>query len=266
MKKYITVFKSSFQDQIVYRLNFIIWRLRNVLRVLMVFFLWRMIFVAQNSVFGYTSSQINSYILLSIIVLAFVWSSPSNEQVATQISNGELSNYLLKPINYMGYWLSRDWSNKLLNLIFSIGEVSIFILLFRPNITTTFGLMNTIAGIVLILISSMIYFWVGKIAHYSTFWMPENTWGMMFFVLVLVELFSGMLFPLNILPGYLYNLIQLLPFPYMVYFPVQILLGKIIGFEAIKIILQAVMMLFLSWWISRVIWKKGLRQYTADGR
>lgn len=103
MKKYLVLFRLSLANEFTYRLNFLIWRARNVLRVLMVFFLWKIIFTQQNMAFGYSSEQMNVYILLSMVILAFVWSAPSNDLVGGQIADGQLSNFLLKPIDYLKY-------------------------------------------------------------------------------------------------------------------------------------------------------------------
>jgi ABC-2 type transport system permease protein len=146
-----------------------------------------------------------------------------------------------------------------------LAEVSIFIVVGKIPVHISFS-PNIFLGLVLIVISSITYFWLGKIAHYVTFWTPENTWGMMFLVLVLVELFSGMLFPLQILPKFIFDIVSWLPFPYMVYFPTQIILGQIPSTEVTKLLIQASLVLFICWQTSMFMWRKGLRQYSADGR
>ena len=45
VRKYWVVFQQSFQNEFVYRLNFILWRFRNVLRILMTYFLWHSVFL-----------------------------------------------------------------------------------------------------------------------------------------------------------------------------------------------------------------------------
>jgi len=118
MRKYLTVFAIDWQNQFIYRLNFILWRLRNVLRVLMTYFLWTSIFSSQTSVFGYTREQMVAYLLLALFVNSLVASAPSNDNVGGEVSNGTLNNFLVKPIGYLRYWFTRDLSSKLLNIIF----------------------------------------------------------------------------------------------------------------------------------------------------
>src|SRR3989344_3347986 len=119
MKKYLTVFSLSFQNEFTYRLNFILWRFRNVLRILMTFFLWQVVFSTRTTAFGYSHSRMFSYILFVFVIQALVMAAPSNDNIGGEIGNGDLSNYLVKPISYLKYWLTRDLASKLLNALFA---------------------------------------------------------------------------------------------------------------------------------------------------
>jgi len=125
MRKYLTVFAVDWQNQFIYRLNFFLWRFRNVLRVLMTYFLWTSIFAYRTTVFGYTREQIMAYLLLVIFLYGFVGSCPSNDNVGGEVSSGALNNFLVKPIGYLRYWFTRDLSSKLLNTVFAVGEISL---------------------------------------------------------------------------------------------------------------------------------------------
>ena len=95
------------------------WRVRNVLRIFLVFFLWDSIFSDPGrTLFGYDRSKILTYVFGILIVRAFVLSARAAD-VAGEIANGDLSNYLLKPVSYFKYWLTRDLSSKVLNMGFA---------------------------------------------------------------------------------------------------------------------------------------------------
>ena len=54
MKKLWSIFKISFEQEFAYRLNFILWRVRNVFQVLLTYFLWSTVFTNPNTqIFGY---------------------------------------------------------------------------------------------------------------------------------------------------------------------------------------------------------------------
>ena len=266
MRKYLTVFGLSFQNEFTYRLNFILWRFRNVLRMMMVFILWNSVFAVNKVAFGYTREQMLTYVFLVLIVSAFVASAPSNENIGGEISNGDLSNYLLKPVNYLKFWLTRDWASKLLNIIFAAGEVTLLYLWLKPQIFLAASLVTLVIGVVMCLVAALLYFYLTKIAVFVSFWAPENTWGAMFTILIAVEMLGGTIFPLDILPNWANTALQFTPFPYLVYYPIATLVGKLSLGQSVRILFQAIVLLSLIWYLAMKIWKNGLKVYQASGR
>ncbi|MEK9200987.1 MAG: ABC-2 family transporter protein [Patescibacteria group bacterium] len=266
MRKYITIFSLSFQNEFTYRLNFILWRLRNVLRILMVITLWNVVLSGRDSVFGYSSDQLIAYVLLASIVQTLVMASPSNDAVGGEIANGDLSNYLVKPISYIKFWFTRDLASKLLNILFAIGEFFFLIIIFRPNISFPFSIQNLIYGLLALSLAIISYFFVSKIAVFVSFWIPENTWGFMFIVLVFLEMLSGVIFPLDVMPSAVRFLVDLTPFPYLVYYPISIYVGKFTLSETLVILLKSSLWMVTSFFIVSRIWRKGLRVYSSEGK
>ncbi len=266
MKKYLTVFGLSFQNEFTYRLNFILWRFRNVLRVLMTFFLWNSIFSQNRIAFGYSREQMMAYVFLVLVITAFVSSAPSNDNIGGEIANGDLSNYLTKPISYMKYWLTRDWSSKLLNLLFAFGEISLLYFWLRPQLIINSSPGSVVIGVLLCVSAALIYFLVTKLAVMVAFWIPENTWGLMFSFLVLFEVLSGAIFPLDVLPTLGSKLLQFTPFPYMIYYPIAVMVGKLSPAQGLRILLQSLVWLGVGIWLVNKMWKSGLKTYSATGR
>ena len=94
MNKYLQVFKISFAQEFAYRFNFIMWRVRNVLQIFLVFFLWSTIFSDPDKViFGYNKDKILTYIFGIMIMKALVLSARVVD-VSGEISRGDLTNYL----------------------------------------------------------------------------------------------------------------------------------------------------------------------------
>src|SRR3972149_10285999 len=132
MNKYLQIFKISFAQEFAYRLNFIMWRVRNVLQIFLVFFLWTTIFADQSKeIFGYNRDKIITYVFGILVLKALVLSARVID-VSGEISRGDLTNYLLRPVNYFRYWFTRDLSSKALNLAFATVEIAILYFLLRP--------------------------------------------------------------------------------------------------------------------------------------
>lgn len=266
MKKYLTVFSLSFENEFVYRLNFILWRLRNVLRILMTFFLWNSIFAHNKIAFGYSKEQMFAYVFLVLILSSFVMAAPSNDTIGSEISSGDLSNYLIKPIGYLRYWLTRDWASKLLNMLFVGGEVMLLYLILRPTIVLAASPFQFILGIIASIVAALTFFNITKLAVSVSFWNPEDTWSVMFLVMVLMETMAGVVFPLDILPANIGLALQFTPFPYLIYYPIAIIVGRLSLAVSLRILLQSLVWLALSAVGANRVWLFGLKSYAASGR
>lgn len=58
------------------------------------------------------------------------------------------------------------------------------------------------------------------------FWASENMWVLSFLLIVSAEVLGGAIFPLDVLPAGITQFLQFTPFPYLIYYPIQLLLGK----------------------------------------
>ncbi|OGM12683.1 hypothetical protein A3A76_04180 [Candidatus Woesebacteria bacterium RIFCSPLOWO2_01_FULL_39_23] len=267
MSKYSQVFKISLQDEFVYRLNFVLWRLRNVFSIFLVFFLWDSIFSVQDRViFGYDRVKILTYIFALMFVKAIVFASKTMD-VTGEIARGDLSNSLLKPLDYFKYWLTRDVASKTLNLSFALVETTLLFLILKPPFFLQNNLISILLFIVSLLIAVALYFLILFIVSSSAFWVPEMGWAIHFIItIVILEFLSGSLFPLDVLPKPIFSILSFTPFYYLIFFPIEVYLGKISGGEAVRGILISFVWVVILYLLMRSIWQKGLKVYQAYGR
>ena len=173
MRKYLNVFKISFAQEFAYRLNFIMWRVRNVLQILVLFFLWTTVFSDQGRViFGYDKAKILTYVFGVLIVRALVFSARAVD-VAGEISKGDLTILLLKPINYFRYWLTRDFSSKVLNLGFAVVEIAILFPLLKPAIFLQTNGYSLLGFAISLTIAVLLFFTILMATNFVTFWAPQ---------------------------------------------------------------------------------------------
>ena len=263
MRKYLTVFAVDWQNQFIYRLNFVLWRVRNILRLLMTYFLWRGVFNTNVSVFGYSQNQMLTYVFLVLLVQTLVTSAPSSDNIGGEIGNGELSNYLVKPVSYIGYWFTRDLSSKLLNIIFASVELTLLWLVFQPELQIP---VHLLAFVVSSILAVFIFYFLNIATRFVSFWTPENTWGLSFLVIILIETLAGGIFPLDILPHWTNVALQFTPFPYLIYYPIAIFLGKITGIYLLRILFQSLLYCAIMYYFAQIIWRRGLKVYASEGR
>lgn len=266
LHKYLQVFITSWENGFIYRLNFIMWRFRVVLQMLTVYFLWSSVLSNSPNAFGYTPAMFLTYILGTSLVRSIVFSSQSTG-VQADIGSGDLNNHLTRPINYFMYWFSQDLADKLLNLGFAVIEISLFILLIKPPLVVPPSLPYLFLCIISVILAMVMYFFFSLIIALTTFWMPEgNGWPQRFFVYVILEFFAGGLFPLDILPQPLAQIVTRLPTAYMLNTPLQIYLGRVPFTEIITILPQMILWTVIFALIAQFQFRRGLRVYGAYGR
>src|SRR4051794_13594148 len=90
--------------------------------------LWRAIYAGkQSDVAGYTLAQMISYYLIVTIVDALTAVNEDDWQIAADIKDGNISQFLLKPINYLIYRLCLFFSGRLTYLTVAAAPLAIFI-------------------------------------------------------------------------------------------------------------------------------------------
>jgi ABC-2 type transport system permease protein len=267
MNKYLQIFKISFQEEFAYKINFIMWRVRNAFQIIITFFLWNTIFSNPGQViFGYDRARILTYVFALMIVRALVLSARAVD-VSSDVAEGNLSNYLVKPISYFKYWFTRDVASKALNLGFAAVEFAALFLILKPPFYFQTNAFVLLAFLIAVVLAMLIFFCLLFIISAVPFWAPELGWGAQFLVTtVILEFLSGSLFPIDILPPILQKIVMTLPFPYMIFFPVQVYLGKITGVAQVQGFLISAVWLAALWISMKYVWTKGLKVYQAFGR
>jgi ABC-2 type transport system permease protein len=265
MRKYLQVIRITFQEYFVYRLNFLFWRLRAFIQLLVIYFLWLAVIPEGTMIFGYDQAKILTYILGTSIIRSFILASRSID-VAGEVSSGELSNFLLKPIDYLGRWLAKDIPDKILNLFFSIIGISLIIFFLRPPIIIQTNLLIIFLTTISIILGIILYFYLSFSLSLSAFWTPENVWPPRFLATIIIEFFAGSLFPLDILPAGIFKALKFLPFPYLLFFPLDVYLGRLTLPEILTGMIISVFWILVFWQLAKLLFRLGVRSYVAWGR
>lgn len=264
MKKYFLVLRNTWDEMTTYRLNFVMWRIRTVMNLLTVYFLWVAVIPQQGSLFGYTSSLMLTYIILTPLFGALTLSTRTHE-IGENINSGDLSTYLVRPFNYLLYWFSRDIGDKLMNLMFSISEVAILFFILKPPFFLQDNPIYLVFTIVALCFGLLINFFIGCLLGMFGFW-SADVWAPRFIFYIVMTFFAGGIFPLDILPGPFFKISELLPFQYIMYFPIKVYLGQLSILQMTQGLGISFIWIILTFSFVRIVWLKGLRAYTAVGR
>lgn len=264
MNKYIRAARNTWEEALSYRFSFMMWRFRNLVGLLSIYFLWYAVIPQGTTAFGYNQSSILTYVLLTSLVGAIVMSNRSY-MIGDEINNGNLSNFLLQPINYFMYWFSKDVGDKLMNIFFSIGELFLVILILKPTFFIQTKPEFILLFLLCVFLAIILYFFINILLGMVGFWSPDF-WAPRFIFVILLGFFAGEYFPLNILPDYLYKIFEMLPFYYLIYFPIKIYLGQVSVINSLTGMVILILWIIFFAVITNLVWRKGLRAYSAQGK
>lgn len=263
LRKYLAIFRISWQNVLEYRFNFLMGRVRSLVLLLTLYFLWTTVFAGRESLFGFSRDQIITYVLGSTFLFSLVFVH-SMDDIADGIANGRLSLFLLKPVNFLGYWFVRRVASRLMHLLTTSAELAIFVILVRPQFFTQLD-SRVLALSLLTLLSAIILFTLlDFLAGLTSFW-TIHAYGPRFAFKMLMEFTSGRFFPLNILPAFLFRVVNFLPFSFLVFFPLNVYLGRLTTSEIYRGLTNQVVWIAALFLVLKIIWSRGLRRYEAVG-
>ena len=72
-------------------------------------------------------------------------------------------------------------------------------------------------------------------------------------------------FPVSMLPGPLQHVLLFTPFPYQLYFPVAVYMGKISGTQLETGLAIQIFWVLASFALARFAWARGIKKYAAFG-
>jgi ABC-2 type transport system permease protein len=262
--KYILIAKNTLQEYFVYRVNFFFWRLQVFISFLTFYSLWSA--VGRSPGFSsslYSLSELYSYFVIGYIIRALVFTTRTQD-LGGDIQNGQFSTLLLKPINIIKYYFSRDVIDKLFNLLFMIFEFYLIIILFHPNLILP-SPTNFLIFILFLILSISIFFFYSLAISFSAFWI-DSAWSIRFLSgVVFVNLFSGQFIPLDLLPPIIYKILVFTPFPYMYFYPVKFFIGQINLSQAIIYLITGFLCLIITAIFSMTLWLKGKQRFQSYG-
>ncbi len=268
MRKYWHVINVGIQNTLVYRMNFVFRSTFSLIPLFATISLWRAVYAGKADgsveIAGYSLAQMISYYLVLTIVESLTAVTEDDWQIAADIKDGNISQFLLKPIDYLTYRLCLYFSGRLVFTVCALLPVTLFIASHRAyfhlpaDVATwfAFGLSTVLTGLLQFFMSytmALLAFWVLEV---STF---------IFILFAFEYIAGGHLFPIDILPPAAQQLLMLTPFPYQLFFPVNVYLGRITGDALVHGLVIQLLWVIATYGLARLVWARGIRKYSAVG-
>ncbi len=240
-----------------YRAELIFWVLSGSFPLIFLG-LWNQ--AAQSSDLGFTPAEFARYFLGVFFVrqMSVVWVIWDFEKEVVQ---GKLSPLLLQPIDPVWRHFFGHVAERLTRIPFILLLVGLFCLLYPEAIwiPTPYACFW---GLTVLMLSFCLRFLIQYTFAMLAFWVERATAIEQFWFLFYVFL-SGMIAPLELFPSSVRVIALWTPFPYLVYFPANLLIGRPVDLPKGIFIMFAWGAIALL--INRLLWRAGLRQYSGMG-
>lgn len=217
--------------------------------------------VIKESSTSFTLREALSYFLIidGISTIFLIRSQKFGSMLRKSIKSGEISNFLIKPINVILSMYATTLGERSVGGFVSILFIVGGIILNPPQKILSlllFGLFVALAAI----LGFAVNLFEGVITFYTT-----EPAGIMNMISHIIKIFSGFWIPLNFFPSAMKKIVEMTPFPYMLYIPYQSLRFNSFDNEVFRNF-----GISLFWSISLTLmmyyfWRKGLARYEAIG-
>lgn len=263
LDKYYYCFFMGFQNALEYRVDFLFSLISCIFPIIIQVSLWSAIYKATGTgiVYGYSYKQMIMYTLLVGLVGKFL-ATGFEWEINEDIKMGGLSKYIVRPLNYIYYRLSCFLGGRVSLSIVVIFFMIIIMSIFQGEEKLT--LLRVLFIIITFILAMLLNFFIYFILGISAFYFTEAS-KIFPAVSIIFTVISGGIFPLDILgEGYM-KFLNLMPFKYMLQFPVDVLIGKVSNDDLLFGVTVQLIWAILIFIFLKALFNKGLKKYVAIG-
>ncbi|MGB8706417.1 MAG: ABC-2 family transporter protein [Dehalococcoidia bacterium] len=245
-----------------YRAALLIWMIGQVLEPLVYLIVWSIVSKSSGgSIRDYTTSDFAAYFIVLMLVNQFTYTWIMYE-FEYRIREGILSFALLKPVHPIHSDIADNVSSKLITLPTMILIAAGLAVGFHASISPAPWAVAVFIPV--LLLAFLVRFLLEWTLAQAAFWTTRvSAINQTYFVLMLF--LSGQFAPLTLLPGPIQVAAAILPFRWMIGFPVELLLGRLTLAEALTGLGVQAAWLLLGFVLLRIVWRAGVRNYSAVG-
>ncbi len=266
MKSFFDFYKANIKTSLVvqfqYPLANYFYMIGMITEPVIYLVVWSVVAEAQGgAVGGYTPGKFAAYYI--------VWTLVRNMNIVFtpygwewRIRRGELAAALLKPIHPLHTDISYFVGWKVVVIILWLPLAGLLALVFKPELQPTLlqGLVFAVAIWGAYLIRTMFLWVLGMISFWTT---RVSAIFELYFALEL--LLSGRLVPLSLMPAWVQQVAAYLPFRWAFQFPIEALVGDMSVTQLLTGLGMQLLWIVLGTALVQVVWRAGVRQFTAVG-
>jgi ABC-2 type transport system permease protein len=262
LRKVLGIGRWQYGFEVAYRFNRIVWASSLPIILLATYFLWTSIYAysGQTIINGMTLNELIVYYLAVQITIMFS-ASMVDAHIPRLVKKGLLIRYIVKPFNFVLFWFIRSVWRSLFRTFAVLLPLFALAFVIIDFSSITFNIPGYMLSVILALFLN--FFYIFSVAMIC-FWVKEYE-GIRVIRRGVANVFNGAIIPLTFFPLVFQKAFSYLPFQYMLYVPIQILLGKYSYEQSITMMLIQLMWIIVFALISIFAWKKAQAQFMGVG-
>lgn len=225
MRKFWAFIKIFYLERLEYRSDMVVYSIGTILTPIIGLALW--LTAANFNILPYDKYQVIAY-FIAVIYIGTITEMWQSWPISEDINEGRFSYVLIRPISIITRYASENISDKIFKIIVITISVPILFFLIPGEVWSQFVFtpLSIILFLYSLIIGYMLIFFIELSIGLSAVWL--NDIDFLKNALSLVgDLLAGRFIPLAFLSGVLLSIASILPFRYIVSFPIELLLNNL---------------------------------------
>jgi len=257
------LWQVNWAEQWQYRANLLMYLLYWLVSPIIYLAVWTSIANSKGDVSGLTANDFVTY-YMTLLIVDQVTSNIVVHTFAYKVQDGSLSGELVRPIHPMlTNALVNNIAFKVLTIMGFIPVWTVLFFLYKPDFSSV-----TLTGLLLAIPAMIMGFFVGFLLSAAitslAFW-TTRVYSIHEFYFAQILLFSGQFVPLTLMPKLIQDIAQYLPFQLLIYYPIQLILGRLSSTQIIQGYVVGIGWLIASIIIFDLVWRNGVKRFSAVG-
>lgn len=259
LKKYYAVARNAFKQATAYRLDAVTTLLSSVVFLILYYAVWSAI-DASGSIEG-GLQQVMTYLVAGQVVsnAAFL---QTEKFIGYRVRQGTIVNELKRPLSLMSHVYLHELGWVVFNTLTKAVPIALLGVFFLGIPLP--GLLNSFYFAISTFLAFNLVFLLAYANSMLVFWTKVD-WSLRMARGTVTNLFSGVLFPLYLLPAGLSDIFNVLPFRAMADAPIQIFTGQASGFEVLEIFGLQIFWIVIMFILAHLMWRKAKKRLTVQG-
>lgn len=267
---FLAFLRIGFLRMLAYRVRYVVGISNYLIYVAVAHFLWEAVYrsraaagtAAAENIDGYLLVDIDTYIAVGWIIRAAYFNNVDHI-LAGRFVQGDISTDMTRPCSLYLMFYGDAVGEGLFRLVM-MSLPCAFVLASLFDIHGPAGALHGLLFIVSALLAFQLFFCINFLTGLLALYF-ENLEGFLWAKFNIIQLLSGVLFPLEFLPGLARTIFDWLPFKHIGHTPLVIYLGKVDGADMWRLLGVQALWCVILYVLCQIAWRRARRVLSIQG-